>query len=248
VAIVVCPFPSSPKNQLAYTRAVTHQYFSGEGDFTIDLDKLIDDLPKNKEIPLVYKEHRQQKRVTCKCRNVYDILGEHGYCPYCRRRNSLEVFESQLSGLQNRITGGTLQEADLIDILKNCVSAFEGMANDLREQLVKFPASERRKKNLSQLNFQNLTDACEKLRTIQDIDYLEGLKPEDRVFLDRAFNWRHLFTHKSGVVDAEYISRTGDSSMQVGQKVRVSAADIKRLLGLVRVIGRKLFAGFESIS
>ena len=233
-------------NQLRYTRAVVDAYLtvSDEGEVTIDLDNIIDSLPDNKSNPFIYAEERQQRRVTCKCRNVYDILGEYGFCPYCKKRNSLEVFEDRIRQLEERLDSG---QADLVDVLKNCVSDFEGLANDVRMQLLRVPGTNKRKNELTNLSFQNVLEANEKLRSWFDIEFL-GLNAEDSAFLNRSFNRRHLFTHKSGVVDQVYLDRTGDTTVRLGQKITATAQEVKKLLGLTRVIGRKLFSGYESVS
>jgi len=217
---------------------------SEEKEVTIDLDHIIDSLPENKSNPFVYSEERQQRRVECNCRNVYDILGEYGFCPYCKKRNSLQVFEERLQKLEKRPDAG---QADLVDILKNCVSDFEGLANDLRDQLLRIPATKKRKTELANINFQNVLDANEKLKNWLDIDFL-GLSTDDKTFLNCSFNRRHLFTHKSGVVDDDYLRRTGDTTVRLGQKLSISSEEVKKLLGLVKVMGRKFFSGYESIS
>ena len=233
-------------NQLSFTRAVMEAYLSvtEEKEVTIDLDQIINNLPENKSNPFVYSEERQQRRVKCKCTNVYDILGEYGFCPYCKKRNSLQVFEDKFQKLEDRLGAG---QADPVDILKNCISDFEGFANDLRDQLLRIPATKKRKTDLSNINFQNVLDANEKLKTWFELDFL-GVSDEDKIFLNRSFNRRHLFTHKSGVVDQVYLDRTGDTTVRLGQRLSVSLQDAQKVLGLAKVIGRKLFSGYESIS
>lgn len=232
-------------NQLRYTQAVMEAYlFSEEEEVTIDLDHIIDSLPDNKSNPFVYSEERQQRRVKCNCGNVYDILGEYGLCPYCNKRNSLKVFEERVQKLEERLDPS---QAELVDILKNCVSDFEGLANDLRDQLLRIPATKKRKTDLAKINFQNVLDANEKLKNWFDIDFL-GLSADDKTFLNRSFNRRHLFTHKSGVVDDVYLNRTGDTTVRLGQKLSITSEEVKKLLDLVKVVGRKFFSGYESIS
>lgn len=233
-------------NQLRYTQAVTEAYLSvsEEKEVTIDLDHIIDSLPENRSNPFVYSEERQQRRVKCNCRNVYDILGEYGCCPYCKKRNSLQVFEERLRKLEERLGPS---QAELVGILTNCVSDFEGFANDLRDQILRIPATKKRKTDLAKINFQNVLDANEKLKNWCDIDFL-GLSSDDKNFLSHSFNRRHLFTHKSGVVDDIYLTRTGDTTVRLGQKLSITSEEVKKLLGLVKVVGRKFFSGYESIS
>lgn len=233
-------------NQLRYTHAVIEAYLSVSEDtgVTIDLDHIIDSLPDNKSNPFVYSEERQQRRVECTCRNVYDILGEYGFCPYCNRRNTLQVFEERLQKLEERLEP---TQGELIDILKNSLSDFEGLANDLRDQLLRIPATKKRKTDIAKINFQNVLDANEKIKNWFDIDFLE-LRADEKTFLNRSFNRRHLFTHKTGVVDDVYLKRTGDTTVRLGQKLSITSEEVKKLLGLIKVIGRKFFSEYESVA
>ena len=79
-------------------------------------------------------------------------------------------------------------------------------------------------------------------------DLLEGLSTSDKTFLHRMFNRRHLFSHCGGMVDQEYLDRTGDGTVRLHQVVTVSSAEVRRLLSLVGRVAGNLLDGFESVS
>ena len=89
-------------------------------------------------------------------------------------------------------------------LLLGCVSDFEGFANDLRDRLLRLPATPSRKRALSSLSFQSIANAADRLREWFAFDVLDAIDTEDREFLNVMFNRRHLFVHRAGRVDQEY--------------------------------------------
>jgi len=60
---------------------------------------------------------------------------------------------------------------------------------------------------------------------------LNGISEDDRAFLHRMFNRRHLFSHRGGKVDQEYLDRTRDSTVRLNEVVTVKSKEVRRLLG-----------------
>ena len=73
------------------------------------------------------------------------------------------------------------------------------------------------------------------------MDARSGWSEEDWQETVRMFQKRHLIAHKMGVVDREYVSRSGDRGVVVGRRVVIDADEIQRLADL-------LSSGGESIS
>jgi len=244
-------------NQRQYVKAYIQAFITAinkEENIEIDLDSIIDSLSDNIS-PFVYTEQRQQKRVECTCGVIYDILGEYGGCPLCNKRNSLYVLNQQLAMLEERVDNPIFpkeerekREQEWIDILKNCVSGFEALGNDLRQQFLQLPATPQRKNDIRNMSFQTIIVANNKLKSWYGIDFLSGILEEDKAFIIRSFGRRHLFTHNAGVVDQEYLDNTLDTSVRLRERVHVRSKDVKRLIALIRKVGQQLFNGFESIS
>jgi hypothetical protein len=66
---------------------------------------------------------------------------------------------------------------------------------------------------------------------------------EDR----KGFQKRHLLSPTRGVVDAEYIRKTGDLLAVVGRKVRLDGAEVRALVATVLQAGRMLAASLAAL-
>jgi DNA-directed RNA polymerase subunit RPC12/RpoP len=229
--------------------------FQGGENVTIDLNSSASELPQNRP-PWTPKEEQQQFHFVCeKCKKASDILGEYASCPACGYRNSLGVLERHLVALDNefnRAVAGIQDRAERetawASLLTRFVSAFEAMATDIQGQLVQLPMTVKRRKEVEKLSFQRITEAEEKLRNWFGIEIFNGLKQEDKEFLNREFNRRHLLTHRAGRVDEEYLRKTGDTSVKLHQTIRIRSADIARLSKLLHQCASNLFDQFSNIS
>jgi hypothetical protein len=131
--------------------------------------------------------------------------------------------------------------------LTRCVSEFEALANAVRKSLLQMPATPKRRNDLSQLSFQRILNASDCIKNWYEIDILKNTTEENRVFLNKMFNRRHIFTHNAGKIDQEYIDNTGDTSVRVNQTIRFGSREIQRLIPLIRKCSTNLLEGFLSI-
>jgi uncharacterized protein YbaR (Trm112 family) len=262
--VLSCPYCSTraplvrftTKNQLRFIDEVRKRWvdgFNGNNLDEIDLDAITNELPDNRP-GWSYSEELQQHRFTCgKCDNRFDILGEYGCCPVCGKRNSLQVVTSYLDATQAQFESANVTITDRQDReiewekMTKCVSDFEGMARDIQRQLARLPLTPARRKEVEQISFQQILKADELLRGFFGIELLKGLTDEDRVFLNKMFNRRHILTHNAGRVDQEYLDRTADSGVRLNQKVVVRSQQIARLIPLLKTAAENLFQGYESI-
>ncbi len=58
--------------------------------------------------------------------------------------------------------------------------------------------------------------------------------------LVRLFQQRHLIAHRDGVVDAEYITKSGDTNYSVGQRIVIREDAVVRLADLVARLANRL--------
>jgi hypothetical protein len=244
------------KNQLEYIGVFFKEFLranSSKENVTIDLDPLLDRLKENKT-PWTYSEKQQQTSDYCpNCQARYDILGEYGGCPGCGKRNVEKVIDFKLTRLKTEIEqlgGGSCEVDAEIDWEKliRCVSEFEAMAKDLRRQLTRLPATPQRKGKLSGLNFQNIIRANQRLKRWYGFEILKDISVEDRDFINRMFNKRHVFAHNAGRIDQQYLENTGDTTVTLNQVIRLKKSEMGRLIPLVRKSAINLIRGFESIS
>ncbi len=243
------------KNQLQFVGNFCNAFLEAHSQgksITVDLDEFIHKLGDNKP-GWMYSEERQQSQHKCaQCRCVYDILGDYGVCPACGHPNFFQVISTKLDELEAKfkdvdesVTDRHEREIEW-EKLTRCVSEFEALANTLREHLLLFPATPGRKAEISNLSFQKIVHAAGCLKQWYGIDILKDISPEDLEFLNLMFNRRHVFTHKAGRVDQEYIDNTGDS-VRLNQVIRLRSREIKRLVPLMRTCSTNLIAGFTSL-
>jgi hypothetical protein len=131
------------------------------------------------------------------------------------------------------------------EALLRCVSEFEAMAKDIRDILLNLRLMPERSKMLSSVSFQRISDAADALKTVWGIDLFRAIDPNDRLFLVKMFYRRHVFTHNGGVVDEEYLERSADVSVRLGEKLRLRSNEIQRLLPLIGKLAQNLFSAFE---
>jgi hypothetical protein len=260
-----CPYCAHRAENAAFTTANQLQFidiirqsfctaFDDKRSLTIDLDQLADTLPENRP-SWFYAEEKQQNAYDCPaCNTRYDILGEYAGCPTCGKRNSLQVFEQHALGIEqqlhkadSQLTARHEREVEW-EKLSRCISDFEAMARDIQSQLATLPATPKRKKDVAGLSFQNILKANDFLRQWFGFDILFRLPEDDKEFLNRMFNRRHVLTHNGGRVDQEYLDNTRDTTVRLNQKIIVRSKELRRLLPLLRGCATKLYEGFESIT
>ncbi len=245
------------KNQLQFIEAYFKTYMNtlvNGVDVVIDLDELTNKLESNKS-PWVYTEEKQQTQIRCQCNTVFDILGEYGRCPKCNKHNGakiindrFEVIEKDFIEYESTIKESSKRENEWKSILSNCVSTYDGLGNEFRKYLLFFPYTPKRRKDLTQISFQKILNSGECLNNWLGFDVFSGINDDDKNFLNKMFNKRHLFSHNNGIVDNEYLNNTGDTSLKLGQLVRLRSKEIKRFIPLIKQVSINLINGFESIS
>lgn len=56
----------------------------------------------------------------------------------------------------------------------------------------------------------------------------------------RYFQQRHLLAHRKGLIDEDYLSRSGDTAYRVGQRLVIREAAARECVALVRKLGAAL--------
>jgi hypothetical protein len=53
----------------------------------------------------------------------------------------------------------------------------------------------------------------------------------------RCFQQRHILQHKDGIIDSEYISKSGDNRYIVGQRVVIKESDVTTYAVIIKKLG-----------
>jgi hypothetical protein len=208
---------------------------------------------------------KQQLHFVCRtngCKCQADILGHYGYCPRCGRSNGRTIFlqtvNSELARLEEvkaTVSDRRKREDVWEKMTVDAVSRLEALGKHLRRRLLRFPLTANRRKELERLSFQQLTNADRLLKQWFDIGLLEWVgtaenpgrqvRPPDVDFIRTMVQKRHILIHNGGVVDQEYLDNTGDTSVQLDERIRIRSRDTKRFLALVRDMATNLLDNVE---
>jgi hypothetical protein len=188
----------------------------------------------------------------CKCQ--YSSVGAAFFCPACGHNSAASTFEGAVSTI--RKTLGALDELEekiaaatdkdharnvirsmLESQIERIVASFQRYAEALFEK-VPNRASFKVKKNM----FQRLSDASDLWKSAIGVGYGDLLTAAELDDLTRLFQQRHLLAHREGIVDQEYIDKSGDRTWTVGQRLVVREEGVRQLTDLVSKLGDELKA------
>lgn len=193
-----------------------------------------------------YREKQLETEVVCiNCTLRYSVYGVFAFCPDCGQHNSLQILDRNLEVVRKMLALAAEAEKELAEklvenALEDCVSAFDGFGRELcriHANLATNPIKAAR------LTFQNLEGARANYLELFEIDISACLTAEEWRATVMAFQKRHLVAHKLGVVDQDYIAKSGDTHAVVGRKIGVDAEEVKILAAIMRALAPRMSAG-----
>jgi len=126
--------------------------------------------------------------------------------------------------------------AKLIDnALEDAVSCFDGFG---REHCATQPFK---------LSFQSIEGAKDKLLRETGFDLAASLDAGAWGFVKEQFQKRHLLAHKLGIIDADYVGKTGCAQSLLGRKVTITDCDVRVLVAHLRTLASALYHGVSRI-
>ncbi len=190
-----------------------------------------------------YREKQLETEVVCvNCTLRYSVYGVFAFCPDCRQHNSLQILDKNLELVVKMLDVASAGDAELAarlieNALEDCVSAFDGFGREICRLHAKATTDPVKAERVS---FQSLEGAKQNMNELFKLHLAAGLTDDEWKAAVRAFQKRHLLSHKMGVVDAEYIRRSGDPRAVVGRKVTVDAGEVRALAQVIGKLGRYL--------
>ena len=193
-----------------------------------------------------YREKKLETDVVCEnCTLHYSVYGVFAFCPDCGEHNSLQILERNLDLIKKMLdiaeSEQEIQHKMVENALEDCVSAFDGYGRELCRVHANTSSSPDVSANFS---FQNLVRAREHVERAFGINLAAFVPKEDWKFLILLFQKRHVIAHKMGVIDEEYIRKSGDSNTVVGRKVPLSCDEVYRLVGIVSALSQNFSGSF----
>lgn len=183
----------------------------------------------------------------CGCR--YSAIGAAFFCPACGHNSARSTFATAIQTVRAAIaTIPAVREA--VTAATDPDTAADTVRHILENGLVKLVASFQRyaeavflalpnassfavRKNL----FQNLADSSQRWRDATGKGYEDLVTADEMRELRMCFQQRHLLAHREGMVDQDYIDRSGDHSYSVGQRLVVKEVAVLRLADMVEKLG-----------
>ena len=197
-----------------------------------------------------YREKELETEVACtNCTLRYSVYGVFAFCPDCGQHNSLQILDKNLELVGKMLELATRAEKVLAEklienALEDCVSAFDGFGHELcRVHANRAWNSAKAEK----MNFQNLEGTRKGFLGLFGIDLSTGVKPEKWRAAAMAFQKRHLIAHKLGVVDQDYVTKTGDTRAVVGRKIGIDAGEVNGLAGIIKILALRMSAKLQKL-
>lgn len=201
-----------------------------------------------RRIPLHrYQEPALETPVECsQCTLKYKVYGLYGHCPDCGRHNALQIFETDLDLVLRMLEAARtqpqeFQKKQVESALKDCVASFDAFG---RELCSRHAARAVKPAKAEKISFQNLAGAQTNLQQQFSMDLAAGLSSAEWDEAVKAFQKRHVFAHKRGVVDQGYVDKSGDATVTVGHLMPLEEGEVVELVRILRLLANHLSASF----
>jgi hypothetical protein len=184
-----------------------------------------------------YREKCLETEIVCdQCSLRYAIYGVFAWCPDCGVHNSLQILRKNLDVAKKKLALAKTVEPELVealvaDALASVVSTFDGFGRQLCS------------KGENRASFQNLEGGRKRVQQSFGFDMADSVSEDDWRSACRSFQKRHLLAHRMGVVDEEYVEKSGDPVAIVGRKITLTTEEVSGLIAIMARIGTGLFEG-----
>ncbi|WP_198666115.1 hypothetical protein [Tropicimonas sp. IMCC34043] len=188
---------------------------------------------------------------SCGCR--YSYVGAAYFCPSCGENSASHTFTQTLNTIRTAAgLGETLRntlgpdEAEVMirTLLEKAIQDTVMSFQRLNEQLYERQSGKTARRNA----FQKLDAGSDLWKAEIGHAYVDLI---DQAKLDQLkiyFQQRHLLAHQQGIVDQDYIDRSGDKTYAVGQRLIVRERSAQKFADLVEELGDELRQRIESKS
>jgi hypothetical protein len=167
-------------------------------------------------------------------------------CPHCYIENPREITADVVNLIRHEIDSARpakLERHVLEALLGRVVATFDGVMRRMVEIAQNNYTILGRPQFPAVSSFQNLSSANTKLAAV---GWDMSKDPSAWSEIKRAFQKRHLIVHTLGVVDQDYINKTGDSSVTAGKLVDLTGEEVLRAAQIAHQLASSFFGMFLS--
>lgn len=175
----------------------------------------------------------------CECR--FSVIGAAYFCPACGHNSAPATFAQSLAAARNalaalpQITAAVADPDASAQVRRGIIEANLGtlvMAFQ-RWAEAEYPHLPAAAPKIRRNAFQSLDEGSTLWEAAGGTAYGRILAATELDDLRRLFQQRHLIAHRDGLVDQDYLDRSGDTTYRVGQRVVIREAAILRLAELL---------------
>lgn len=94
--------------------------------------------------------------------------------------------------------------------------------------------------------FQNLGEGSELWFSAVGKRYSDYLDAAEMNSLSRAFQQRHLLAHTQGLIDLDYITRSGDTAYRLGQRLVLRQSAVRGAVALIEKLASGMAADINA--
>ena len=195
-------------------------------------------------MPLAAAEQMQLKIACDQCKAQFAVVGSAFFCPKCGHSSAVRVFndamakiEAKVRHLDRVVEAVAVADKDAAELtrrsllesgISDAVVAFQRAMEELYRAHPGAP--DKIKANA----FQRLDDGSDLWQAVGCPAYADVLSAPELGRMRVLFHRRHLLAHREGVVDVQYIQRSGDTQYSAGQRIIVRPEHVDELVALVR--------------
>lgn len=192
------------------------------------------------------------QEITCeRCGTQYSVIGSAYFCPCCGYNSASHAFDESLDSITKMLSSlpqmeklfaesygddkaNTMCRTMLEGTLGDCVSAFQKFAECRYSEITG--------KKARVNDFQIVNKGSELFKTATGKGYDDWLSQNELEDMNVLFQRRHLFEHNNGMVDQQYLDKTGDTEYVVGQRLIMREADTQELIRLLKKLSKGLLS------
>lgn len=182
--------------------------------------------------------------ITCeKCGTRYSVIGSAFFCPCCGYNSASNVFDNSMDTITKMVRSLDEMKAmltaqfDVDTAEKMCRSMLENSFGQVVSAFQKF--AQCRFKEISGIekrvnDFQMVDKGSKYFRDETGSGYEVFLSSDEIDRMKMYFQRRHIIEHNSGIVDQQYIDKSGDTDYSVGQRIVVKVTEALDLINIIK--------------
>lgn len=193
---------------------------------------------------------KMEQKITCdSCGARYAVIGSAFYCPCCGKNSAKLTFNNTIEKVRAKIRNldvvrDAIAQYSKDEAARTCTSLLESSIPDLVVAFQRvceciYPQLEGARP-IRRNVFQRLDDGSSLWKELIGEGYEDWINADEMSDVRICFQQRHLFQHQDGIVDQDYITKSGDSSYQIGQHIIVKKEDVLRYTDIIEKLGNRV--------